>query len=153
MRSRSGARIQVATSSTMPATAIGMACRPHRGTGRCTAGCCRQCGALNERGAETCGHCGAKLHQQRVREIVNGGRLAEALDAPLSLEDIQAMPYVNALRWAWAAGKNGRFNKDRLEQIAYARGYKGGWVFYKMQQTLDEALQEHEQFKKTSVRY
>jgi DNA repair protein RadD len=84
---------------------------------------CSCCGALISAAAMSCPECGTVLrvpkpkapHVERVpARLIETSRLA-------------AMTYWQALRWA------GR-DEQRLRLVAQARGYKSGWVFYRLQE-------------------
>lgn len=82
---------------------------------------CGDCGALNQRDAQSCGHCGADLRTPLERMEVNI-RLAHATAAEQRAK-IRAMNYSQRLNWAGAS-------EDRLHEVAAACGYKKGWVFH-----------------------
>jgi superfamily II DNA or RNA helicase len=83
---------------------------------------CKECGALNSITAEVCEACGAELYRKPpvIRTEVATGTLIE-------IERLKAMPYGQALRWAGNS-------EHRLRLIAAARGYKPGWVYYRLQE-------------------
>jgi DNA repair protein RadD len=107
---------------------------------------CRNCGAVNDRAAEVCISCGAPLHQKREYVVGTGRPLAEAVETPITAEDIRHMTFGSALRWA--ADESGRFNKERLTRVANAKGYKSGWVYHKSRLSLDEALESLDAYKR-----
>jgi hypothetical protein len=87
---------------------------------------CRECGAINPIVAMGCEACGAQLREPapRVARIeVRSGQLIE-------IDHLQAMSYRQALRWAGES-------EDRLRLVAKARGYKRGWVFYRLRELRD----------------
>jgi DNA repair protein RadD len=83
---------------------------------------CRECGALNPISAFTCEVCGAEMQRRPpvIRTEIQIGTLVE-------VERLKAMPYGQALRWAGNS-------EHRLRLIAAARGYRRGWVFYRLQE-------------------
>lgn len=108
---------------------------------------CRECGAINDRSAEECAYCGAPLHRHRAPRVeVAGGRLAEAIEVPVTDADLADMTYRGALRWA--ADKDGRLLAARLERIARARGFKPGWVFNHQGRLLDHVLEDFDRWRK-----
>jgi superfamily II DNA or RNA helicase len=109
---------------------------------------CPACGAVNDRDAIECVHCGAELpHRTRQpRQIVAGPRLAEAVEQPASDVDLAGMTYRAAM--TWAANENGKFIRSRLERIADVRRYAPGWVYHKKKQSLDDVLAEIERYKR-----
>jgi ribosomal protein L40E len=102
---------------------------------------CPECGAVNPKGADVCLYCGAELphRQQPARLIVAGQKLAEAVEE-VSDQSLSQMTYRAVMQWA--AGADGRFDVSRLERIAYARGYRSGWIYMQTTKTLDTVLDE-----------
>jgi superfamily II DNA or RNA helicase len=108
---------------------------------------CAECGAINDRSDDVCVNCGAPLHRHRPPRVeVAGGKLAEAIEVPVTDNDLHDMTYRDALRWA--ADKDGGLITARLERIATARGYAPGWVYYKRDRRLEEVLKEYEEYKR-----
>ena len=110
---------------------------------------CPECGAINDRGAEHCCHCGVVFarRERQERTIVRGPSLAEAIEVPVSDDDIRDMSYRDVLKWA--ADAEGFLVEARLQRIGAARGYKAAWAFYKRGLTLDEALRQYEEYRRT----
>jgi hypothetical protein len=85
---------------------------------------CKECGAPFA--AIRCEACGARLREPRPpiqRLEVRSGALVE-------IDHLVAMSYRQALHWAGES-------EDRLRLVAKARGYKRGWVFYRLQELRD----------------
>jgi superfamily II DNA or RNA helicase len=80
---------------------------------------CPECGALVPTACFECPECGAEL-RTRERVEVHGAPLIEA-------ERLRVMNYSQALRWAGTS-------EERLRLVAKARGYKRGWVWYRLQE-------------------
>jgi DNA repair protein RadD len=84
------------------------------------------CGALIPLGCVTCPECGAILREPpaasspRSHAEIRGGALVE-------LSRLAAMSYPRVLRWVGA-------DERRLRLVAQARGYKPGWVWYRLQE-------------------
>jgi hypothetical protein len=90
---------------------------------------CPECGAINKPGAKYCEHCGEPIaRQRRARTVVDGPRLAEAVETPTDDTELELMGCRGALRWA--ADDDGVLLRDRLKRVAQARGYKPGWVWH-----------------------
>ena len=85
---------------------------------------CKECGALNPISAITCQACGAPLRLPVPRVEVRTSVLVE-------IDRLQAMTYRQALQWAGSS-------EDRLRLVARARGYKRGWVYYRLQEWRQE---------------
>jgi DNA repair protein RadD len=85
---------------------------------------CHECGAINPRDAEHCEHCGAPFgHGEREpRVIVPGRTLVEAIETPVSDQDLVNMSARD--RFRWAAGEDGRLVRERLQRIAIAKNYQ-----------------------------
>jgi superfamily II DNA or RNA helicase len=108
---------------------------------------CPACGAVNDRGALECVNCGAELHRHRPpRAVVEGGRLAEAIEVPVTDTDLREMTYRDLLKWA--ADQDGRLMVERLERIARARDFKPGWIYYNRDRPLDEALEAYAEYRR-----
>ena len=85
--------------------------------------------------------------RRQERTIVRGPSLAEAIEVPVSDDDIRDMSYRDVLKWA--ADAEGFLVEARLQRIGAARGYKAAWAFYKRGLTLDEALRQYEEYRRT----
>jgi superfamily II DNA or RNA helicase len=108
---------------------------------------CPECGAINDRSDDVCVNCGAPLHRHRPpRAVVEGGRLAEAVEVPVTDIDLREMTYRDALKWA--ADQDGRLVVERLERIARARDFRPGWVFYNRDRPLDEVLEAYAEYRR-----
>ena len=106
---------------------------------------CRECGAINDRDADECVNCGAELHRTRdPRPVVRGASLAEAIEVPVTDNDLRDMTYRDVIKWA--AGKDGYPLLDRLERIATARSYKTRWIYYNCDRPIEELLKERDEF-------
>jgi superfamily II DNA or RNA helicase len=91
--------------------------RPKGKTGQTPVQRCESCGALVPAACFNCSECGATL---RTREIV------EIRQPPLvETEQLQLMSYRQVLRWAGGY-------EERLQRVAQARGYKPGWVWHRL---------------------
>jgi superfamily II DNA or RNA helicase len=109
---------------------------------------CPLCGAINARNAAACDACGAELQRPRAPRVeVAGPRLTVA--APPSDADLAAMSYKSCL--LWAAGSDGRLQRDRLERLAIARGYTAGWVWHQTGKHFEEALTEMRRWREQQV--
>ena len=89
---------------------------------------CPACGALNEISAFECSECGTELqHRPRPPRVeIDTATLIE-------VENLRAMSYHQALR---RAGDS----EPKLRLIAHARGYKAGWVFYRLKELSEQAM-------------
>jgi DNA repair protein RadD len=87
---------------------------------------CEHCEAINPPKAPTCSACGADLRPtaQEQREIEAELRRVEHLRR---IEALRSMSYGKALQWAGS-------DETKLHQVAAARGYRRGWVFYRLQE-------------------
>jgi len=87
---------------------------------------CEQCTAINRPKATTCSACGADLKPtpQEQREVEAELRRVEHLK---HLESIRRMSYRQVVEWAGG-------DETRLHQVATARGYARGWVWYRLQE-------------------
>jgi superfamily II DNA or RNA helicase len=89
---------------------------------------CSACGALILAAAMTCSECGTVLREPKPR-----APHVERASAPLVATDwLAAMTYRRVLRWAGG-------DRDRLHLVAAARGYKPGWVYYRLQELREAA--------------
>jgi DNA repair protein RadD len=85
---------------------------------------CPECGAVVPLAARSCPECGAVFERQQ-REIEEASGELKEVD-PIALE-LRSMSYRRALAWA-------HHDPDRLRFVAQARGYKPGWVYYRMRE-------------------
>jgi hypothetical protein len=82
--------------------------------------------------AQECPHCGADLRPEPIAPATAPEPLVE-IDPINGFEGWLAHgPYQAVVRWAGA-------NEARLRQVAAARGYKSGWVFYRLKGERDAA--------------
>jgi superfamily II DNA or RNA helicase len=79
---------------------------------------CKECGALNPLAAIICEACGAELQCKPPIQ-----RVEVPTNTLVEIERLRAMSY------GWAGA-----NESRLCQIAKARGYKQGWVYYRLRE-------------------
>ena len=54
-------------------------------------------------------------------------------------DDLAEMRWMDALYWC--VDRNGHWRRDRLERVAWTRGYKIGWVYYVEKLSFHEACQ------------
>jgi superfamily II DNA or RNA helicase len=89
---------------------------------------CFGCGALIPAAAMSCPECGTVLRVPKPKppHVERAGTMLVATDR------LAAMTYQQALRWAGG-------DRDRLHLIAAARGYKPGWVYYRLQELREAA--------------
>ncbi len=88
---------------------------------------CDGCGALVPVESIFCPECGTVLREPARERIAALRQHQEIRTGPLIETDrLAAMSYRQALRW-------GGRDEHRLHQVARARGYKPGWVFYRLQ--------------------
>jgi superfamily II DNA or RNA helicase len=83
---------------------------------------CKECGALNPLAAVTCEACGAQLQCKPPIQ-----RVEVPTNTLVEVERLRAMSYGQAVKWAGP-------NESRLRQIAKARNYKEGWVYYRLKE-------------------
>jgi superfamily II DNA or RNA helicase len=89
---------------------------------------CFGCGALIPAAAMSCSECGTVLRTPKPK-LPHVERIGSTL---VATDRLRAMTYKQALRWAGA-------NPDRLRLVASARGYKSGWVYYRLQELREAA--------------
>jgi DNA repair protein RadD len=87
---------------------------------------CEHCGAFNPPTAMHCLECGTALVKPKMRDDI-AVELTEVAPAPW----FATAPFDEVIRWA------GR-DRTRLSEIARARGYKPGWVYYRMLEPQDQ---------------
>jgi superfamily II DNA or RNA helicase len=89
---------------------------------------CTGCGAIIPAAAMTCTECGTVLRvpKPRTPHTERAGATLVATDR------LATMSYGQALRWAGG-------DRDRLHLVARARGYKPGWVYYRLQELAEAA--------------
>jgi len=89
---------------------------------------CSGCGAIIPAAAMSCPECGTVLRVPKPKAAHT-----ERAGSPLVATDyLAAMTYKQALLWAGA-------DRDRLHLVARARGYKSGWVWYRLQELAEAA--------------
>jgi superfamily II DNA or RNA helicase len=90
---------------------------------------CSGCGAIIPAAAMTCPECAAVLREPKPRapHVERAGATLVATDR------LATMTYQQALRWAGG-------DRDRLHLVAAARGYKPGWVYYRLQELREAAM-------------
>jgi DNA repair protein RadD len=86
---------------------------------------CPQCYCANAANALKCEHCGFAFEKPRPAPTIVPGQLVEA--AKSQMPGLKNMSYPRALRWAGTS-------EHRLQLVARARGYKPGWVYYRLQE-------------------
>jgi ribosomal protein L40E len=89
---------------------------------------CEHCGAFNPPTATHCGECGTALIKPKDRADVEV-ELTEI--APANEPWFATAPFDEVIRWA------GR-DRMRLKEVTRARGYKAGWVYYRMLEPQDQ---------------
>ena len=89
---------------------------------------CSGCGALIPAAAMSCPECGTVLRvpTSKAPHVERAGATLVATDR------LATMTYQQALRWAGG-------DRDRLRLVAAARGYKAGWVYYRLQELREAA--------------
>ena len=89
---------------------------------------CSGCGAIILAAAMTCPECGTVLRvpTSKAPHVERAGATLVATDR------LATMTYQQALRWAGG-------DRDRLRLVAAARGYKAGWVYYRLQELREAA--------------
>ena len=89
---------------------------------------CIGCGAIIPAAAMSCPECGTVLRVPTPKppHVERAGTTLVATDR------LATMTYQQALRWAGG-------DRDRLRLVAAARGYKPGWVYYRLQELREEA--------------
>jgi DNA repair protein RadD len=93
---------------------------------------CPECGALIPIASHECSHCGADLRPEAIAPATAPDPLVE-IDPANAFERWLAMGSFQAvMRWAGV-------NEARLRQVAQARGYKPGWVYYRLKNERDAA--------------
>jgi superfamily II DNA or RNA helicase len=86
---------------------------------------CPECGAINPLAAMICAECGAELRPSGPRCEIKSPALVE-------INRLAIMSYQQAMRWAGG-------DEHRLRLVAKARGYKPGWVWYRLQELREES--------------
>jgi DNA repair protein RadD len=86
---------------------------------------CRACNALNRLSAHECANCGADLRTPRERAEIEM-RLAESKRREEE-DAVALLPHYAQLSWAGA-------DERRLRTIARIRGYRDGWVWYRLKE-------------------
>jgi DNA repair protein RadD len=89
---------------------------------------CEHCGAFNSPTATHCQECGTAIFVPTARDDIKV-ELTEI--APVNEPWFATAPFDEVIRWA------GR-DCARLREIARARGYKPGWVYYRMLEPQDQ---------------
>jgi DNA repair protein RadD len=93
---------------------------------------CPGCGALIPIAAQECPHCGTDLRPEPIAPATAPEPLIE-IDPVNAFEHWLANgPFKAVTRWAGA-------NEARLRQVAAARGYKPGWVYYRLKNEREAA--------------
>ena len=93
---------------------------------------CPECGALIPIAAHECPECGADLRPEPVQPATAPDPLIE-LDPAQAFERWLATGAFNAVvRWAGS-------DESRLRAVAQARGYKKGWVYFRLKAERDAA--------------
>jgi DNA repair protein RadD len=93
---------------------------------------CPGCGALIPIAADECPHCGADLRPEPVAPAIAPEPLVEVDPANAFEHWLANGPFHAVMRWAGN-------NEARLRQVARARGYKPGWVYYRLKNERDAA--------------
>jgi superfamily II DNA or RNA helicase len=90
---------------------------------------CSGCGAIIPAAAMTCTECGTVLRVPKPK-----APHVERAGSPLVATDrLATMTYQQALRWAGG-------DRDRLYLVARVRGYKPGWVYYRLEELREAAF-------------
>ena len=93
---------------------------------------CEHCGTINPINAEHCCECGTVFVSEKKQMAPPKERFTELTEIlPGETSILASMPREDA--WAWA----GR-DRERLKIVAKARGYKLGWVWYRMQEPIQK---------------
>jgi superfamily II DNA or RNA helicase len=89
---------------------------------------CFGCGAIIPAAAMICPECGTVLRvpEPKAPHVERAGTTLVATDR------LATMTYQQALRWAGG-------DRDRLRLVAAARGYKPGWIYYRLQELREAA--------------
>jgi DNA repair protein RadD len=93
---------------------------------------CPQCGALIAISAHECPECGADLRPEPIKPAATPDPLIE-LDPATAHQRWLATGSFQAVT-AWAGD-----DEARLRKVAQARGYKQGWVYWRLKKTRDAA--------------
>lgn len=93
---------------------------------------CPECGALIPIAVHECPHCGADLRPEPIAPATTPEPLVEIDPANAFEHWLANGPFNAVVRWAGN-------NEARLRQVANARGYKPGWVYYRLKGERDAA--------------
>ena len=106
--------------------------RPKGGVPMPKAKQCEHCGTFNLLNAAHCIECGTAFVIEKKPVSPPSERFTELTEIiPSEVNVLASMPREEA--WAWA----GR-DRERLKIVAKARGYKLGWVWYRMQEPIQK---------------
>ena len=94
-----------------------------------------ECGALVPVSTAICPECGTVLRdlaaERRAREAASRERAERHAGGLIEVSRLQVMSYGECLRWAGG-------DERRLRLVARARGYKQGWVWYRLQELQEQ---------------
>jgi DNA repair protein RadD len=86
---------------------------------------CKACGAVNAVGAMQCVGCGAELKPTPTEQREIAAKLIAA-ERNQMISEIRSMSYQEARRFADSA--------DKARLVAYAKGWRPGWVYYRVRE-------------------
>jgi hypothetical protein len=93
---------------------------------------CPECGALIPISAHECPECGADLRPEPVQPATAPDPLIELDPATAHERWLANGPFKAVTKWAGT-------NEARLHAVARARGYRPGWVYYRLKAERDAA--------------
>jgi hypothetical protein len=93
---------------------------------------CPQCGALIAISAHECPECGADLRPAPIKPAAASEPLVELDPATAHERWLAHGSFKDVARWAGD-------DEARLREVAQARGYKPGWVYWRLKKTRDAA--------------